>query len=149
MCWNRVVRRLTFGVLLATLVTGSSDARTRGFEPADQDEFNRRLENMTLVGSVIGEVRLIFSTDGMILDDDRVVARAVYVRSDRDAGTLTFQVMPGVDPDDRITHCLVLLKFSSEVTGDFALVPGSFSAEQCAVSDERIRGAWRIEKLGE
>lgn len=146
MCWHRVMRRLLFGVLLATLVTGSPDAQTRGFEPANQEEFNRRLENMTLVGSVIGEVRLNFSTDGMILDDDRVVARAVYVRSDHDAGTLTFRTMPGVDPDDRITHCLVLPKFSSEVTGEFVLVPGSFSAEQCAVSDETIRGAWRIEK---
>ena len=149
MCWHRVMRRLLFGVLLATLATGSPDAQTRGFEPADQEEFNRRLENMTLIGSVIGEVRLNFSTDGMILDDDRVVARAVYVRSDHDAGTLTFQMMPGVDPDDRITHCLVLLKFASEVTGEFVLVPGSFSAEQCAVSEETIRGAWRIEKSEE
>ena len=146
MCWHRVMRRLLFGVLLATLVTGSPDAQTRGFEPANQEEFNTRLENMTLVGSVIREVRLNFSTDGMILDDDRVVARVVYVRSDHDAGTLTFQIMPGVDPDDRIARCLVLLKFTSEVTGDFVLVPGSFSAEQCAVSDERVWGTWSIEK---
>ena len=151
MCWHRVMRRLLFGVLLAALVAGSPDAQTRGFEPANQEEFNRRLENMTLVGSITWEVRINFSTDGRILDDDRVVARAVYVRSDHDAGTLAFQMMPDVDPaacaaDDRMTHCLVLLKFASEVTGEFVLVPGSFSAEQCADSDETIRGAWRLEK---
>ena len=149
MCWHRVVRCLVFGVLLAAVVTASGGAQTRGFAPADQEEFNRRLENMTLIGSVFGEVRLNFSADGMILDDDTVVARAVYVRSDHDAGTLTFRIMPGLDPDDRVTRCLVLLKFSSRVTGEFVLVPGSFSAEQCAVHDERVRGTWRIEKPGE
>ena len=146
MWWQGVIRWLVFGMLMTTVATGSPDAQTRGFEPANQEEFNRRLENMTLIGSGIRETRLNFSTDGVILDDDRVVARAVYVRSDHDAGTLTFQMMPGVDPDDRIRHCLVLLKFASEVTGEFVLVPGLFSAEQCAVSDETIRGAWRIEK---
>ncbi|MCY4591603.1 MAG: hypothetical protein OXE86_13775 [Alphaproteobacteria bacterium] len=148
MCWYRVIRWLVFGVLLTTVVTGSTNAQTTGFEPADQEEFNRRLNHMTLVGSVFKnlEVRIDFSTDGMILDGDKVVARGVYVRSDHDSGTLTFQTMPGVNPGDQVTRCLVLLQFFTETSGNFVLVPGLFSAEQCEISDKRVWGTWRIEE---
>ncbi len=148
MRWYHVIRWLVFGMLLTTVVTGGTNAQTTGFEPADQEEFNKRLNHMTLVGSVFKtwEVRIDFSTDGMILDDDKVVARGVYVRSDHDSGTLNFQTMPGIDPDDRIINCLVLLNFFSETSGAFVLVPGLFSAEQCEVSEQRVRGTWWIEE---
>ncbi len=147
MWWQRVIRWLVFGVLVTTMAAGSPDAQTRGFEPADQEEFNRRLENMTLVGRDFAafDVRINFSTDGIIVENDKVVARAVYVRSDHGAGILSFQMMPGIDPADEVDNCLVLLKFSSRTHGSFVLVPGLFSAEQCMVSDEKVLGTWQIE----